>query len=442
MKINSFSLVPLLLILIGYLIIGAQYARQIPAWQAPDEPAHYNYMAQVAANGCCPVIAPGDWDNDYLEQIKAARFADAALDNRFYTIQYEDHQPPLYYVLLAPVFAGNWGDLTVLRTESLVLAAGTLLCAWAAARLLAPKSLWLAIAATAFVAFLPQHLAIVAAVNNDALALPLGAALFAACLAYLKTEKARTRWRWSIALLLGLALLTKLTLYGFVAVVALAALLRARQQKWTLARALAEVLLILVPALLLAAPFWLHNLQVYGGLDFFGQAMHDQVVVGQLTRAEYIANNGLGQWWQNFGVITFQSFWGQFGWMSVPMTATIYLACAALTLFCLVGAGLAFARGRHTLSRFQWHGLLLAASLILVVFAQFVYYNLKFVQFQGRYLYPALLPFALLIGLGLAGWVQLLGKKAILYAVVIAFSAGMVGFAVYALLRIAVPALA
>ena len=42
---------PLILILIAYLIVGAVYAIRTPDWQAPDEPAHYNYAAQISANG-------------------------------------------------------------------------------------------------------------------------------------------------------------------------------------------------------------------------------------------------------------------------------------------------------------------------------------------------------------------------------------------------------
>src|SRR5436190_24389613 len=91
----------LALILIGYFIVGGLFAIKTPVWQAPDEPAHYNYILQVAHNGCCPKIEPGDWNAAYLDQLKAAKFAPDLLAN-LPTIQYEDHQPPLYYLLEAP----------------------------------------------------------------------------------------------------------------------------------------------------------------------------------------------------------------------------------------------------------------------------------------------------------------------------------------------------
>src|ERR1700738_4195072 len=101
---NPANVVLLALIVLAFLIIGALYATKTPAWEVPDEPAHYNYVAQVALNGCCPTLQLGDWDNDYLNAIKAAKFSPASLNGRLSTIRYEDHQPPLYYLLAAPVY--------------------------------------------------------------------------------------------------------------------------------------------------------------------------------------------------------------------------------------------------------------------------------------------------------------------------------------------------
>src|SRR5690606_29574647 len=108
------------LIVLGYLIVGGLFAIRTPAWQAPDEPAHYNYVAQVASGGCCPLIEQGDWDSDYLETLKSARFAPDLLDE-IDSVQYEDHQPPLYYLLLSPVYNLTGGSLTALRLISVLI---------------------------------------------------------------------------------------------------------------------------------------------------------------------------------------------------------------------------------------------------------------------------------------------------------------------------------
>ena len=85
----------LLTILLAYAVLAVLYATQTPPWQVPDEPAHYNYVRQVAAGGCCPVLEAGDWDLDYLALLTASGFDPQHLD-RLPAVQYEDHQPPLF----------------------------------------------------------------------------------------------------------------------------------------------------------------------------------------------------------------------------------------------------------------------------------------------------------------------------------------------------------
>ena len=51
--------------------------------------------------------------------------------------------------------------------------------------------------------------------------------------------------------------------------------------------------------------------------------------------------------------------------------------------------------------RLLWRALWLTISLVALAY---LYYNIEFVQLQGRYLYPALLPLALLMARGLDAW--------------------------------------
>jgi len=106
---------------------------------------------------------------------------------------------------------------------------------------------------------------------------------------------------------------------------------------------------------------------------------------------------------------TFHSFWGQFGWMAVPMPDNIYRLFLLFTLAVLAGVILFAWRHRwpRTLNGPQRDALIVLAVVIVFVFAAFLLYNRTFVQFQGRYLYPALIPFALLVAVGLAGWTAL-----------------------------------
>src|SRR5690606_17739409 len=154
-------------IILLYLGIGALYALNTPPWQSPDEPAHYNYIAQIAGEGCCPVIAPGDWDAAYLSELTTEQFPEEA---DLSPLEYEDHQPPLYYLLLSVVYGLTGGSLLALRLATLVLGAGVVLLTYATIARLFPVRLTLALGAAAFVAFIPQHLSVLASVNNDALA--------------------------------------------------------------------------------------------------------------------------------------------------------------------------------------------------------------------------------------------------------------------------------
>jgi ATP-dependent Lon protease len=46
---------------------------------------------------------------------------------------------------------------------------------------------------------------------------------------------------------------------------------------------------------------------------------------------DYLAEAGRRAYLKNFITTTFHSFWGQFGWMAVPMSERVYLALTLLT---------------------------------------------------------------------------------------------------------------
>jgi 4-amino-4-deoxy-L-arabinose transferase-like glycosyltransferase len=386
------------LIVLVYLVIGGLYAAYTPAWQAPDEPAHYNYTAYLAETGRFPVLHPGDYPHAYLEQIKAARFPPSMSVE---PIRYEFWQPPLYYVLAAPVYRLFGGALVPLRLLSVLLGAGVVLAAYAVVLAVRPGDRGLALATAAFVAFVPMHLTMLASVNNDALAELLLAVVILRLIGLAARPPAgapaRPAYLAPTGLLLGLGLVTKATVYVAIPV-ALAALLWSGRRPGRLAgRALA----LFGPALALAVPWYTRNVAVYGWPDVLGIRNHDAVVVGQLRTADYLARVGWAGYLESFFTTTFHSFWGQFGWLAVPMDPRVYLALGLLSA--LMGLGLILIAGRRTSSTLPpFHPstllILLWLALILLVY---VYYNLSLVQFQGRYLFPALIPLGMLGMLGL-----------------------------------------
>ena len=40
-------------VLLVYLALAGAYAIRTPDWQAPDEPAHYNYVRQIVTMAIC-----------------------------------------------------------------------------------------------------------------------------------------------------------------------------------------------------------------------------------------------------------------------------------------------------------------------------------------------------------------------------------------------------
>ncbi len=432
----------LVVILAAYLALAGLYAVRTPDWQAPDEPAHYNYVRQIADEGRLPVIAPGDWQQEYQERLKASGF-DAALLDRLDTVQYEDHQPPLYYLLLAPVYAVAGGDLLALRLASALLGLGAVIGAWAVIRAALPGRRSLALAGAGFVAFLPQHLSILASVNNDALAELVVALTLWAAVAYLRGAR-RVR-PLTLGALAGMALITKTTIYFLAGIVVLAVLLRWRRERWSPHTAAAHLAAAILPALLIGGVWWARNLDTYGGTDFTGLDRHDAVTVGQLRTDEYIENTLGGserQYVENLLTTTFHSFWGQFGWMAVPLPGTVYRALWVITLGLLVGAAIYAWRERlpRALDGPGRDALIVFVVVFILVSAAFVLYNRSFVQFQGRYLYPALIPLALGVGAGLRGWAEVVaGRRALADWLPLVAIGALALFALYALETYLVP---
>lgn len=398
------------LILAIYLILATLYAIFTPKWQAPDEPAHFNYIRTIAETGALPVLQFGDYDHAYLEQIKAAKFpATLSID----PIRYESYQPPLYYLAATPVYLAARGaglDATViaLRLFSVALGALVLLVAFRIVRAIFPNDDFLALATVGLMATVPQHLAISASISND-----LAAELVLILIVWLAVTRVQSAIQnsefiirnsqfviWG-GILFGAALLTKTTTYipGLLVLIG-ANLLRGGRRS----AVVSQLLGLFALAALIAAPMFVRGALTYGITDPLGIARHDAVVVGQLTTVEVLAQRGVARVVFDLVAVTFKSFWAQFGWMGVLVSDRIYVTLALLCAVALLGFVFHVARLiRHpslqTTTQRACIGLLML--LLVVACADYVAYNFKFVQFQGRYLFPALISIAFVLVTGL-----------------------------------------
>jgi len=287
----------LALVAVCYLILGTLYAMLTPKWQAPDEPAHFNYIKYVAEEKRFPVLQAGDYPHEYLEEIKAAKFPPSMSVS---PIRYESHQPPLYYALGALLYRLTSGltpdvQFLVLRLFSVLLGAAVLVAAYQLVRAIFPKRPFLALAATAFIAVLPMHITFTAAINNDTLAEIVLLLVLRQCVRVVQ-EGLGARQGIATGLLLGLALLTKTTIYASLGLVGVAVLLRREPQNSDPAsvrrKKVCYLLCAVIPALLISAPWFVRNARVYGDLDILGWQRHDAIVEGQLRTQDLLASVG------------------------------------------------------------------------------------------------------------------------------------------------------
>jgi 4-amino-4-deoxy-L-arabinose transferase-like glycosyltransferase len=391
----------LLLILAAYTALAAGYAVATPPWNNPDEPAHFNYVRHLARVGRLPELRPGDWDAELLERLKAARFpADAPISG----IRYEGHQPPLYYLLAAGVYLVA-GDEPVARTVfalkvlSIVFGAVVVLCAFVVGRQVAPSYPEIAVLAAATAAFVPMHTAIAAAINNDNLANALAGVTLVALGVTLR-RGLDDRGAVLLGLLFGALVITKVTVYPYVAL-GLAVMVvverRASEPETTWLATLRRPLLALASAGAVSSWWLLRNGLVYGWRDPLASARHADVVVGQPRWASLDLAAA-----EHFVRTLFRSFWGQFGWMGVVLDERLYLLYFVLTAAGLAGLVVAIATSRKLLesSPIVRDRVVMLAAAVALNFVGVVFYNLTFIQPQGRYLFPALVPIAVFLAIG------------------------------------------
>ena len=173
-------------------------------------------------------------------------------------------------------------------------------------------------------------------------------------------------------------------------------------------------------------PWLIHQVTTYGWTDPLATTRHAQVVLDQ-KRFQGLSPEFLG----GFLTTTFHSFWAQFGWMAVVAPDRLYWIWGVLTLVALGG----LIRERRQLVQPTWRLVLLTLGAAML---GYVGYNLAYEQFQGRYLFTALVPVAILL---VGGWAAWLPRGAQTWGVLLV-GLGLVALNAYTLLRVLVPGFA
>ena len=397
---------------------------------APDEPAHLQAVMQVRTQHLLPEVhynpanTQAEETGHPRDDATIAYAAGLGRTDRWMLTPYEATQPPLYYLAAGAVARlvppTPQIVLYLSRLVAAVFGAAAVYCCWAAARELAPRApLWAATAAGA-VALLPQFCANSATAGNDSAANFAAAAAF---FVWFRGLRRPTTDRWMIGAggVLGLCVLAKLTTAALAPALGLVWLFRVFQAPLPWGARLARGGRMALGAAGGAAGvggWWLvRNLLVYG--EPSGTADSLRVFRAGFIKVD-LANTA------EFYRSTWESSWGRFGWMDIALPGEAYEQARLVTLVLLALSGLAglrlgvgALRGRGVPASAWQAGLVMAVAVVAVVIA-YVQFNVTVAfQAQGRYLFPVLLPAALLFTGGLYAllpgrWLKTLGLSLLL----------------------------
>jgi hypothetical protein len=365
-------------------------ALAVPTYYAPDEMAHVHVVQRVLEVGGVPALPE---DPTLVEE--------------------ELDQPPVYYVLLAPLHAltgalgaGEWVRVRALRLVSVGLWAATLLLHYRVLDnlgLLRDRSLHRAVSGVSLLVmtFLPTFVFVSSATNNDSLVLALGTLLLV-----LLTGEFAHRRAVDAGVVLGAAALTKLTA-GLYALAVPAVLLARRpatgQSRRLVARRVATV--AAVSAALFAV--WVAgNLARYGAPapTIIHHRPWPSLATALVDSTSYMVS----------------SFWAVAGVTNNVHHVAFEAVGWGATLLAVAGAARASRAGalsdlddalRRTLLAFA--GVLLAAVVLVLYFGVLAH------QAQGRYLFYLLSPTSILLGVGLAGVTPSEPRRALAAAAVV-----------------------
>lgn len=434
------------LTLILFIGLATLYSVTVPLFETPDEVWHYLYVKHIADGKGLPFYQGGE----------------------VLPMRQEASQPPLLYLLCgwatswidtsdaddivqynphaAIGTAAAWGNRNVMTHTSrelfpyrgtvlaahlarflcVLMGAGTVWCTYAIARRLFPAPTWLAPAAAALNAFIPQFLFIHASINNDVLVTLLSALSLWLLVCVVQDGPSVMRLS-ALGAVLGLAALTKLNGLILLPLVVLALVTLAWQRgvRWAWVRWCLWVALL---ATGVSGWWYMRNWLLYH--DPFGLRVMFAVMPVRQQRPS------MAELWRLFNGV-FKSFWGVFGWFNVVMEESIYTAFALGSILAALGiAWFCYTRLTRRLC-----GEAARVALLLLWSVSFLVGLVGWSQArypQGRMLFPAMPAIATLLVLGLTQWFPKRYARALMTALLIVLFC----FAVIVPYRYIVPAYA
>jgi 4-amino-4-deoxy-L-arabinose transferase-like glycosyltransferase len=410
--------------LVVYLALAVGYSLANPLYESPDELRHVRYVRHIATYRDLPVQRAGGpraqshhpplyyalgalsscWvhvEQDVYYQppenpFWAYRYWEVSGDNKN---QYVRRPSDRLGVLPVPRFRGITLAVYIMRWMTVLIGAGVVWLTYRIGIRVFQGRRGLALGGAALVAFNPQFLYLSGAVNNDVPAALWGAAVLLQCV-HVVEEGPRWRAHVVLGVLVGLALLTKIHLLVLLVPIELAYGLalwqplagsrtqpERRRRMWDWRAFLRANLVILGLAALISGWWFARNQVLYG--DPLGLSVHSQL---------WNSRSPAEGWWAIRQELPYlwSSLWGRFGYGQVAMPNRVYQGLLGFSALAL--AGYLIPRRR----RLSPPPLALMLVTVLVFAAWVFYYTLvQPAGARGRFLFPALPAFALLLINGL-----------------------------------------
>lgn len=395
-------------ILLTYLILATLYSVTTPAWEAPDENMHFDYITHLLRTHTLPVQRIGEmreFHHPPLYYLLAAiAVLPADLNDPAGSLHYNPNfigtSPPGQEVNLSLhtsgetfPYQGHALALHLARGVSVLMGMVTVHLTFLIGQSIFPQHPLVGLLATGLVAFNPQFLFISGSINNDNLLVMTATGTWWQLLKALKRPEEWRQWFY-VGLWTAAAILTKMSALVAGAVAAVVMVLVAARRR-SLKLLVRNALALGIPVLLLTGWWFVRNQILYG--DPLGWRVFRQIYQG-VFRTSPLQLGDL----DDFFNTQIDSFWGVFGWSTVFAPAWFYAAVRVLGLLALFGLGYFALRYSNRLSNFQKGAI---ALLVLAVLAQEAYMlsairRLGESWYQGRYLFPIIGPAMVLTSTG------------------------------------------
>jgi len=394
-----------------FLCRAGWHVALLPLWEGFDEWAHVAYIQRLASGQGLPLPGQTRISREVQASLGLTPMPAAPLSTPHYThaeywrlppaeraqlrqrlqslprdwalqeapageLNYEAQQPPLYYLILAPIERASASlplpeRVLALRLAGMLLASLVVPLTFAAIRA-AAGSVPAAAAGAALVAVMPLPAMTAARIGNDALSM----ILFAALLWVLARAGLRAGFRHALAAggLLGAGLLTKA--YFLTAMPALATFYgwRLLRRPGRRAAAAAQAVLLLATAGLLSFWWYWRNFRLTGSWSGLQQT------AGQSSSLADLLQLALHVDWPRFAEISFRTHLWIGHWSFLQVRAWMYGVFAVL--YALAGAGLLllWLRRRKQRQTTGWRGLGAAALICGWFWLGLAYHEVTFAR--------------------------------------------------------------